>query len=608
MSSLFDLDAVAKREKIKVGGQHEKNDYYVIGGQKYLGTSKTYKNYESAVKDVKKRIEKANEDADIIDSIIALLTGPSDQRTIKSFRSTNDLVNHYGKDYTVYDSIQDVVDKKNLDINVSELKELDNYSREAAVQELEDTRNSIKESFAPDFELYKALNQEQDFRKLSTLLLNSDNSAVVEQVYGSERYTTSSVTESETVVNPSGMPTAPPATAPPASAPDASPVIQRGGGSSGMATASLAADPADDPIFGNFGAQADTVTGQQQTEQIEETEETGQQATGTGTGGGGSSLMQQRAADRSEIQTLLAEQFGGSAFFFEANQDGLRIGLTADGAPVAVDDPEAVSEISIMDYIVNNGITDQSRVLTILQKTEWWQGTDNAMRAFDVTWSQLSEPGRIEYLEPVMDVLDQEAQFLGFELSDDRKYILAKDIARMGESQDSDYIRTKLLDELEYSSMSNDISGFGAARDALQRLAYKYFTPLSDEAANDWAELIYTGEATEIEYEQFLKASAVSHFPTLDKVINEMGITPDQYFQPYKQKIESMLGRQVDMLDEFSDVIEYIPAGSSTSRPMTLSEVSKFVRALPEWQQTDAAKDQAKALSYAIGRTFGEVA
>lgn len=598
--SLFDLDAVKKREEVKPDGVG--NDYYPSLGSQYDETTKTYENYESAVKDVKKRIEKANEDANVIDSIIALLTGPKDQSTIVSFRTANDLKSSTELyDYTVYDSIQDVVDKKNLDINVSELKELRNYSQEAAIQKLEDTRNAIKEGFAPDFELYKALNEEQDIRKLSTLVLNSDDSAVVEQVYGSERYTTSSVTESGTVVNPSSMPTAPPA-----STPDTNPVIQRGGGSSGMATASLAANPADDPIFGNFGAQADTVTGQQQTEQIEETEETGQQATGTG--GRGPSLMQQRAADRSEIQTLLAEQFGGSAFFFEANQDGLRIGLTADGAPVAVDDPEAVSEIPIIDYIVNNGITDQSRVLTILQKTEWWQGTDNAMRAFDVTWSQLSEPGKTEYLEPVMDVLDQEAQFLGFDLSDDRKYILAKDIARMGESQDSDYIRTKLLDELEYSSMSNDISGFGAARDALQRLAYKYFTPLSDEAANDWAELIYTGEATEIEYEQFLKASAVSHFPTLDKVINEMGITPDQYFQPYKQKIESMLGRQVDMLDEFSDVIEYIPSGTSTSRPMTLSEVSKFVRALPEWQQTDAAKDQAKALSYAIGRTFGEVA
>jgi hypothetical protein len=88
-----------------------------------------------------------------------------------------------------------------------------------------------------------------------------------------------------------------------------------------------------------------------------------------------------------------------------------------------------------------------------------------------------------------------------------------------------------------------------------------------------------------------------------------MGVSPAQYFAPYKNQIEGMLGRQVNMLEEFSDVIEYMPdTGSTTSRPMTLSEVRKFVRGLPEWQQTDDAKNQAKSLSYAIGKTFGEVA
>lgn len=77
-----------------------------------------------------------------------------------------------------------------------------------------------------------------------------------------------------------------------------------------------------------------------------------------------------------------------------------------------------------------------------------------------------------------------------------------------------------------------------------------------------------------------MKSTAVSRFPTLDKVINQMGVTPQQYFAPYKQQIEQMLGRQVDLLDEFSDVIEYMPdTGGTTSRPMTLSEVRKFVRA-----------------------------
>ena len=41
---------------------------------------------------------------------------------------------------------------------------------------------------------------------------------------------------------------------------------------------------------------------------------------------------------------------------------------------------------------------------------------------------------------------------------------------------------------------------------------------------------------------------------------------------------------------------------------MTLSEVRNFVRATPEWQQTDDAKDQARALAFSIGQSFGEVA
>lgn len=324
--------------------------------------------------------------------------------------------------------------------------------------------------------------------------------------------------------------------------------------------------------------------------------------------GAGVSYVQQRQADRSAVQTLLAEQFGGSAFFFDASQQDLRIGLTADGTPVALDDPDKVTDIPVINYIVNNGITDTSRVLTLMQKTEWWQNTNSAMRLFDIEWAQLSEPGKTEYLDGVLTTLRGEAQFLGFELDGEREIALAKQILRLGESQDQDYIRSLLVDELEFATMSNEISGFGAGRDALKQLANQYYTPLSDTAANQWAEDIYTGAATELEFEQMLKHLAVSTFPTLDRVINEMGVTPQLYFEPYKQSIENMLGRPVDMLGEFSDVVQYIPDGGTEARPMTFSEVQKYVRALPEWQQTDSAKESARALAFAIGQTFGEVA
>ena len=319
-------------------------------------------------------------------------------------------------------------------------------------------------------------------------------------------------------------------------------------------------------------------------------------------------IMAEREADRDEIYSLLQEQFGGASYFFRQHATNMLLGVTADGTIVSYDDESAESQIGLMDYIVNNGITSMTRVKGLLQKTEWWQTTDVARRTYDVMWGEMSDPERKEFLEPTTDALTKEAQFLGFDLTEEDAFTLAQTLAQNGDSEDTEAIREMIIGQLANYEITNEFSDFSAGRDALEQLAYKYYVPQTEETAQDWAEKIYTGEATQTEYEQYLKATAVSRFPTLDKVINQMGITPDQYFSPYKYQIEQMLGRQVDMLDEFSDVIEYIPDAGTNARPMTLSEVRNFVRALPEWQQTDDAKDQARALSFSIGQTFGEVA
>ena len=354
----------------------------------------------------------------------------------------------------------------------------------------------------------------------------------------------------------------------------------------------------DDPIFGPTGLGqtpsnvADTETPQQQIP----------------TGPTPEQIMAEREADRDEIYSLLQEQFGGASYFFRQHATNMLLGVTADGTIVSYDDESAESQIGLMDYIVNNGITSMTRVKGLLQKTEWWQTTDVARRTYDVMWGEMSDPERKEFLEPTTDALTKEAQFLGFDLSEEDAFSLAQTLAQNGDSEDTEAIREMIIGQLANYEITNEFSDFSAGRDALEQLAYKYYVPQTEETAQDWAEKIYTGEATQTEYEQYLKATAVSRFPTLDKVINQMGITPDQYFSPYKYQIEQMLGRQVDMLDEFSDVIEYIPDAGTNARPMTLSEVRNFVRALPEWQQTDDAKDQARALSFSIGQTFGEVA
>jgi len=287
------------------------------------------------------------------------------------------------------------------------------------------------------------------------------------------------------------------------------------------------------------------------------------------------------------------------------------IGVTADGTIVSYDDESAESQIGLMDYIVNNGITSMTRVKGLLQKTEWWQTTDVARRTYDVMWGEMSDPERKEFLEPTTDALTKEAQFLGFDLSEEDAFSLAQKLAQNGDSEDTEAIREIIFSQLQMQNTISELSGFAAQKDNLRQLARSYYAPLpeqGDGSIEQWAELLYTGESTVEAYEQNLKQIAISRFPTLDKVIREMGLTPSQYFAPYKQQIESMLGRNVDLYNEFSDVIEYIPDGGTNARAMNLSEVKNFVRALPEWQQTDDAKDQARALSFSIGQTFGEVA
>ena len=321
------------------------------------------------------------------------------------------------------------------------------------------------------------------------------------------------------------------------------------------------------------------------------------------------SAAEQAEANQAEVEALLASQFGGFAFFLQKNKTELMVGLTADGMVVAADDPTAVSAKNVLDVIVEQGITDPTRVTGILQNTEWWKNTDAVMRQFDANYGEMSEPQKLEFLEPVLDDLRDEARFLGFEMSTGRARELAEKITREGEAGDSEYIRGLMVLEGEFNSMETEMSDFGAARDQIEAMSRSYYVPIGTEEAAQWAEDVYVGTKSATQVEQYFKEMAINKFPTLKNAI-EGGLTADQYFAPYKYEIEKMLGRpNVDMYEEFGDVIEYMPdIGGDTPRPMTLGEVRKYVRGLDEWQTSASGQDSARSLAFAIGRTFGEVA
>jgi hypothetical protein len=333
---------------------------------------------------------------------------------------------------------------------------------------------------------------------------------------------------------------------------------------------------------------------------------------GQGTSGlGGTPQLtatQIRDANETEVYRILTERFGGFSFFLQKHDSRLQVGITVNGEIVEADDERADTVKNILDVMVERGIVDPGLIRGLVQKTEWWKTTDAKMREYDVLTADMSEPQKLEYLEPVLDLLREEAQYLGLDLDPQLARELAETITRFGEEGDIEFIRDTLVKEAEFNSAKATMSDFAAQRDRIVALSKKYFTPISADRAAGYAQEIYVGTKTMGQVEQIFKETIANTMPGLRNAL-DAGVTPDEYYAPYKYEIERMLGRpNIDLYEEFGDVIQHIPEGGGQARPMTLSELRRYVRGLPEWQQSTQGKDSARALAFAIGKTFGEVA
>jgi hypothetical protein len=327
---------------------------------------------------------------------------------------------------------------------------------------------------------------------------------------------------------------------------------------------------------------------------------------GQTTSGGGSAVTA-AAADMSEVQRLLIERFGGITFFLDKYSQELQVGVTANGSPVPADDPSAVRVMNVVDMMVEYGIVDPNQILKVVQQTSWYQTTDNAMRRHDALMANMTDLEKKEYFDPVLDQLKDEAVFLGVDLTDELAMQMANDILYMGEADDIDFIRQTLVTQGKYDLAQVEASSFAAISDSLVSLSKSYYTPIGDADASSLAQSIYFGNQTAEGIEQMFKEQAAAKYPMLANAL-AANITPEQYFAPYKYELERILGRpNIDLYEEFPDVVSYM-AENGEMRPMTLNEVRRYARGLPEWQESPQGIDSAYALTFAIGEVFGEVA
>jgi hypothetical protein len=275
-------------------------------------------------------------------------------------------------------------------------------------------------------------------------------------------------------------------------------------------------------------------------------------------------------------------------------------------------DPE-VRSLLLEAFDPNFGF-DSEAFAAKLYATNWWKTTAETTRQWDAMrqLDPATAGQRIDQLAAtIQDMANQMfgSQFLP--TVDDAKSIAGQAL-RFG--WDENQIRDALVNfqttRTDGAPYRPDRGQWGAAYQDITAKSERWMVGVTDEQKIQWANDLMSGRISAQEIDVFLKGQAYSKFPQL-KFALDQGITPGQFFDPYRQQIGELFGvnpAQVDLMRDpnFQDIISYNDNGQI--RPMTLAEAARHARRHFGWGETDVAKKSVASLGDFLTRTFGEVA
>ena len=324
----------------------------------------------------------------------------------------------------------------------------------------------------------------------------------------------------------------------------------------------------------------------------------------------------------------VAAQFGYRFFLFEPGTQNPR-------QDMLITDTELLAEggysepVNVLQYIKDQGLSDPNEIRAAFSTTKWFADTNETMQQFDLEWSAAASPGslndeitlrRRELIAAEENYIRDQLALLGLEdkVTDDQITDLAILAKRTG--MDNQAVRQTMTDVnsefLNFTSFAGEMDTglLGVYKSGVENMAGQYMIGLSDASLDEWVTGMFESEDPELQlalYREEMQQLAKERFPTIGGLIDQ-GMTPKQYFAPYKDKAELLLERPVDFMggdaNWFDKIANGTPDNETGSRVMTYTEANKFIRGLPEWQTTKNANDEAREIADNIGRMFGFVA
>jgi len=270
----------------------------------------------------------------------------------------------------------------------------------------------------------------------------------------------------------------------------------------------------------------------------------------------------------------------------------------------------------VIDQSVKEGwFNDETKLTASLTNTGWFRTTQQSARQFAIR--QSTDPATLD------DEINQEVEGLrasttatGITLDDNTLRKLATDKIKFGWSaqQLSNAIGSEAIATAQLGGAQGiaDLRSGVVGRNLRQKAA-AYAQKPSDSQIDTWIQQIMRGEKSETQWEDLMRDSAKTQFRSLQPALDK-GQDVETALYAYKQQAQATLGSAVDMSeidwtsDKWNKALNYRDPKTNEYRQMDLWEWNKYLRSLPEWQNTDQAKDIYRNVAMGLAQGFGKMA
>lgn len=268
-----------------------------------------------------------------------------------------------------------------------------------------------------------------------------------------------------------------------------------------------------------------------------------------------------------------------------------------------LDDPEVGPLLREADSTNMDPDVFQSR----LMQTNWWRNTSDTQRNFFAL--KTGDPATYQRRqEEVKSQIREIGGALGYDetvLDEGYLNFFADKALQFGMS--TRQIQAMIADEITPLIGASEKSN--TLRD-LRQVQQNYSYLVDNPTLLYWSKEINAGRQTIENFENSVRQQMKNMFPNLAGQFDQ-GLTFKQIIDPYRQVLSKEFdGRSLEDFDFMGDakwrhVIDYVDEKTGVHRTMSMQELTKYARSMPEWRNTKNAKDQVAQLGEQLLESFG---